>query len=1024
LIIACLLSIHQQVFSQKNKIEPPKPVFSGKDGKLVYTPDVQGNRIPDFSYAGYQAGNVEIPNVAIKITVAAKKEDATQRIQNAINYVAKIPLDKNGFRGVVLLGKGDFDVQGQLKIQASGVVLRGSGVKETTITGSGLDRQTLIRIFGIDDLKSSNKTQITNNYVPVNAFSFNLANADAYKIGDKIRITRPSTKEWLDTMKTWTFGGDVSSLGWKPGEENVVWDRKITAINGNQITIDAPITTALDQKFGGGFIEKYQWNGRIENVGVENISLVSTFDASNSKDENHRWMAITIENTENAWVRQVNFKHFAGSAVNVLSTGKCITVEDCKSLAPISEIGGQRRYTFQTNGQQTLFQRLYSEYGYHDFAVGYLAPGPNVFVQCKAYLPFSYSGAIDTWASGVLFDVINIDGNALSYQNIGQDARGAGWTAANSVFWQCSASRVYNFKPPTAQNWAFGTWSEFQGDGFWDFSNEHINPSSLYYTQLAERLNKNVDERAQLQDKISEATSSPTVEQAKQMTLAAALPLPQLVDFIDSASVRNPISTIAKNITYEESIYGSKFPFWALTVENGWLVRNNQIQTGGRLSAPWWTGGIQGSDIGKAQAAITRYVPGRTGKGLTDDLQQMTDTMVRKSDLIVEQNYGLWYDRRRDDHERIRRMDGEVWPPFYELPFARSGEGTAWDGLSKYDLTKYNPWYWNRLKQYADLADQKGLVLIHHNYFQHNIIEAGAHYVDFPWRTANNINSTGFSEPAPFAGDKRIFLADQFYDETNSQRRALHQAYIEQCLNNFVGNSSVIQFIGEEYTGPTHFAKFWVQTIKDWETKTGNKELIGLSTTKDVQDAILQDPELSKTINVIDIRYWYYQADGSAYAPLGGQSLAPRQQARQFKPKKTSFEQVYRAVKEYREKYPDKAVMYSADNYPAFSWAVFMAGGSFTDVKVDGATFLKSAATMLPVTAAKGTYVLANQNQEYIIYADTDVNLAFYKLDQSAIAEWLNPVSGKSIASQKVDAKTQILKKPISGNAVLWIHKK
>jgi hypothetical protein len=89
-------------------------------------------------------------------------------------------------------------------------------------------------------------------------------------------------------------------------------------------------------------------------------------------------------------------------------------------------------------------------------------------------------------------------------------------------------------------------------------------------------------------------------------------------------------------------------------------------------------------------------------------------------------------------------MDGEVWPPFYELTFARSGKDTGMDGLSKYDLTKYNPFYWGRLKEFADLADHEGLLLVHQNYFQHNIIEAGAHYADFPWRTANNINNTGF----------------------------------------------------------------------------------------------------------------------------------------------------------------------------------------------------------------------------------------------------------------------------------------
>ena len=1027
-LIACLLFFHQQAFSQKKKITPFKPLTLEKNGKLNYIPDLQGNKIPDFSYAGYQSGNQEIPSVEIKITVTAQDGDATQRIQNAINYVAGLPVDKNGFRGAVLLGKGEFEVLGQLKLKTSGVVLRGSGVKETTIIGAGLDRQTLIRVYGINDIKITNKIQITDSYVPVNSLTFNLANADAFKVGDQIRITRPSTAEWLDTTKTWTFGGDVSSLGWKPGEEDIIWYRKITAINGTQINIDAPITTALDQKFGGGYIEKYDWKGRIENVGVENLSLVSTFDATNPKDENHRWMAVTIENTQNAWVRQVNFKHFAGSAVNILATGKCITVEDCKSLEPVSEIGGQRRYTFQTNGQQTLFQRLYSEYGYHDFAVGYLAAGPNAFVQCKAYLPFSYSGAIDTWASGVLFDVINIDGNALNYSNIGQDARGAGWTAANSVFWQCSASRVYNFKPPTAQNWAFGTWSEFQGDGFWDFSNEHINPRSLYYAQLAERLNKNVDSRAQLQEKITEATSSPTVEQARLMTLAAAFPIPQLEDFIDSASSRNPITISAKNAISLDKVKTPKLSFVStktdLKVEKGWLVKNHQVLTGSRLSVPWWSGGIQGSDITKAQPALTRYVPGRIGKGLTDDLEDLTDTMVLKSQLIVEQNYGLWYDRRRDDHERIRRMSGEVWAPFYELPFARSGQGIAWDGLSKYDLTKYNPWYWGRLKQFAELADEKGLVLIHQNYFQHNIIEAGAHYADFPWRTANNINATGFLEPVPYAGDKRLFLADQFYDENHPTRRALHQAYIRQCLNNFVGNSSVIQFISEEYTGPLHFAKFWVQTIKAWENETGNNQLIGLSTTKDVQDAILEDKELNSTIDIIDIRYWHYQADGTVYAPLGGQSLAPRQQARQFKPKKTSFEQVYRAVREYRDKYPEKAVMYSGDNYPSYSWASFMAGGSFTNIKVNESGFLKAASQMRPVTINNQAYALSDLNGGYIFYTDADVSTVDLNIPKSAFATWINPGSGKIISTQKLAKQTQNIKKSGESSAVLWIHQK
>ena len=43
-------------------------------------------------------------------------------------------------------------------------------------------------------------------------------------------------------------------------------------------------------------------------------------------------------------------------------------------------------------------------------------------------------------------------------------------------------------------------------------------------------------------------------------------------------------------------------------------------------------------------------------------------------------------------------MNGNVWAPFFVQPWARSGQGTAWDGLSKYDLTKFDYFYWSRFK--------------------------------------------------------------------------------------------------------------------------------------------------------------------------------------------------------------------------------------------------------------------------------------------------------------------------------------
>ena len=1022
----CFLSGIGLVHAQ---VQPPLSL--SKEGKLVYAADSMGNHIPDFSHAGYAGGNVAIPKIASKIFVPVQNGDATAKIQAAIDYVAKLPLDKNGFRGAVQLGVGEYKVSGSLKIQHSGIILRGAGFGNdgTTILGTGFTRETLLQIHGENNVQLTDSTAIIDQYTPVGSLKITLNPTSVFKVGDRIQITRPATAEWINALGTDHFGGGITSLGWKPGQREIYWDRMITEIEDGVITLDAPLTTALDHRFGGGYVQKINWPGEIQHVGVEGLRLMSTYDKNNLKDEDHRWMAITLANISNGWVRQVEFHHFAGSAVYALSSASKVTVEDCISLDPISEIAGQRRRTFFTNGQQILFQRCYSENGYHDFAVGFMAAGPNAFVQCQAIGSLDFSGAVDSWASGVLFDVVQIEDNALSFKNRGQDGQGAGWSAANSVFWQSTASLIENFQPPTAQNWAFGTWSQFQGNGYWDQSNEHIKPRSLYYAQLEERLGPEIANRKILLPVLSEASSSPSVEVAAALTKEALHPTMQLIDFIRNAATRTPIAGVASPIKSIDEIDWER-PEESKTVaplllKAGLLQRNNAIQVGQKTDVQWWSGNARRYATAKSKVHVTRFVPGEEGMGLTDNLDEVADFMQRNHILVLDHNYGLWYDRRRDDHERIRRIDGDVWPPFYELPFARTGQGTAYDGLSKYDLTKYNHFYWDRLGAFAKLADEHQLILIYQHYFQHNILEAGAHYTEFPWRTANNINEVGFPEPAPYAGDKRIFMAEQFYDVNNTTRRAIHRSYIRKSLDNFKNSTGVIHSISAEYTGPLHFVEFWIDVIKEWKAETGKNPLISLSTTKDVQDAILNDPIRSKEVQVIDIRYWHYQADGSVYAPLGGQNLAPRQHARLMKPKKTSPEQVYRAVSEYRTKFPDKAVVYHSSNYPEMAWAIFMAGGSMAGIpNIEAENFEQEAASMKPENL-NGLWVLENTKGK-IIYAENSVGLVDLVKDLKGkfTVTYIDPKTGATLAKETNNAKNLSLNPTILQHAVvLWISK-
>jgi hypothetical protein len=991
--------------------KPVKAVAQGPNGKLVYAADAQGSRIVDFSYCGYAGGDRDIPDAPVRVVVPPAKGDAGPRIQAALDYVASLPMDENGLRGAVLLAKGRYEVSGQLILRASGVVLRGSGMGTdgTELVATGLDRRTLIRIAGTDDRRETSAVRtITDTVVPVGATRFTVDDAAGLKVGDTVLIHRPSTAEWIDALGVGTNAWEDWRINWKPGTRDILWDRRITAISGNTITVDAPITTAIEQMYGGGTVAGYVWPGRVRQAGVENLRCESTFDGNNPKDENHSWVAITMENAEDAWVRQVTFLHFAGSAVSIWDSCGRVTVQDCISLAPVSEIGGYRRHTFFTMGQQTLFLRCTSERGRHDFAVGHCAAGPNAFVYCEAREALDSSGPIEDWASGVLYDNVVIDGNALVLSHRGLHGERYAWSAANCVLWNCSAARIEFVTPPTAAGWAFGSWAECFGNAAWEANNDFVNPPSLYRAQLADRLGEAAARRVGSGPKYPPGGTSPTYAQAAEAVAASNVPAQTIADLARQAAAHSKIPTdpgqaptIDKVLKEHPELTRAPAPAAAkkLALVHGWLACDGKLLVGGRMTPIWWRGSIVPAEAPEGGDAVTRFVPGRVGRGYTDDLNEVTDRMVAKGRAVLDYHYALWYERRRDDHQRVRRMDGDVWPPFYELPFARSGRGTAWDGLSLYDLTVYDPWYWSRLKQFADLADRKGLVLLYQNYFQHNILEAGAHWADFPWRSANNVNHTGFPEPPPYASNKRIFQAHLFYDVTNPVRRPLHEAYIRKCLEAFADNTNVIQSTSAEFTGPVEFMRFWLDTIAAWQKRTRKHALVALSCTKDVQDAILADPARAKIVDVIDIRYWHYQADGKVYAPAGGKNLSPRQHARQLHPKGSSFEQVLRAVREYRTKYPDKAVIYSADGQQ-HGWAVLMGGGSLPELhaKLD-AGLLAAIVRMRPaeLVSGDGQWCLAEAGANYLVYATDGKPIV---LDLSAAkgeftVRWIDPSSGQ-----------------------------
>lgn len=468
-----------------------------KNGSIKYIPDAQGNTIPDFSKVGCYQNSKALPDVPVKKIIEVAGDNCQQVIQSAIDELSLLPVDANGFRGAVLLKKGIYKIPGTIKINASGIVLRGEG-NATKIIATGKGQRTLISINGSGELTEIKGTRqkIKDSYVPLGSNSFKVAGVKKFKVGDSIVVWRPGTQKWVSDLKMDQIDKrDSNTRQWTPADYDLHFERVITKISGSKIFIDNPIVMSMEEQYGGGEIYKCSFEGRISNIGIENLSCESEYD--NNKDEDHGWDAIKINRAQNSWVKNVTAMYFGYSCVNLGTESRNITVLDCKSLDAKSKIEGGRRYSFNNDGQINLFINCFASEGRHDYVTGAKVRGPNVFYNCKAEKTHADTGPHHRWAMGTLYDNITSDGE-INAQDRGNWGTGHGWSGVNQVFWNCTASKAAIQDPwVSGKNYVIGmTAIKYNGrlkgrpETAW-FSAGKETPVSLYRLQLKQQQKSN-----------------------------------------------------------------------------------------------------------------------------------------------------------------------------------------------------------------------------------------------------------------------------------------------------------------------------------------------------------------------------------------------------------------------------------------------------------------------------------------------------------------------------------------------------
>jgi hypothetical protein len=478
-------------------------VHFGPGRRLVYATTAQGDRIPDFSSAGYLGGGIALPHVATRLKVPPTGgEDDTPAIQAALDQVAKFAPGAQGIRGAVQLAPGTFHLKGTLDLNVSGVVLRGAGSEGSgaTVLEMTGDPHLAMEIKGEYHRKTIGPDRVLKDkYAPAGSTLLHLANTSGIHSGDTLEIVKPVTPEWVHFMGMDHLVRNGNPETWVGNDIRVF--RKVASVKGDTVGLEVPLTDSFDSRFYGTeqpTVTRVAISGPIEETGIENLRIV----APNRRIDYHQdahFDGIEMDNIADSWLRGLAFVDTTNS-VTIGHNAERLTVVQVDVHQDDTVTSHAQPFDFSVAGSQILLDRCS---GSGD-RVTYVATqshgeGPVVVLHCR----FTGGGQIEghqRWSTGLLVDSCVVQDGRINLRNRGTMGSGHGWANGWSVLWNDEANVFLVQNPPGDMNWAIGdkgiqAGSPMPGSsdgiplprGEIESVDQHVEPGSLYLAQLRER---------------------------------------------------------------------------------------------------------------------------------------------------------------------------------------------------------------------------------------------------------------------------------------------------------------------------------------------------------------------------------------------------------------------------------------------------------------------------------------------------------------------------------------------------------
>jgi hypothetical protein len=265
-------------------------------------------------------------------------------------------------------------------------------------------------------------------------------------------------------------------------------------VDGDSITLDVPLSDALDSRFTAASLVRYSFPGRITEAGVEGLRIEAPFE--DVPITQPQYTALRMDAVEDGWARDLEIRETQNGIV-IGPGAKRLTLTNVRITHSAAHSGSDAPADFALQGTQILLDRCrVTGEGAWPVVTESEVTGPLVVLNFAA----DHGGFAprQPWATGVLVDGGNFPGGterrpALAFSNRATAGSGQGWDIGWAVAWNVSSPFLLIPQPPGALNWCIGcigkpvTIDSIPG-GIFDSLGQTVDPASLYLHQLRDRL--------------------------------------------------------------------------------------------------------------------------------------------------------------------------------------------------------------------------------------------------------------------------------------------------------------------------------------------------------------------------------------------------------------------------------------------------------------------------------------------------------------------------------------------------------